>query len=413
MKKNVLYTMVSGIAKKFIVQIYPSTGKCFLDAATGLFNGLLLGGSTLVTELAVFAGDGKTMYKGVQEKVSRWLSTYDFAGRAGEWMLEEHTRYVEAYTTIAVDGSDISKEFGGKGMEGMANGYDGSRGVIARGHSFLGAVAVGSSHANVYPLHFQFTPGRKGMKPLWRETIRTIVNATKGRGIFAMDRGEDSSESISFLQSLGCQAVVRIKEFQRDVFGTGERIDRAFDEIQQKSMTLRKAKGAEIATLQWRLGYFGAWHTPLLVVKSVVKGRAIYLYVVLPAAQMAMPETFGVWAHRAAQAYMDRWQIEVFFERIKQDFSLEAARVRTFKRLRNLFYLCVLGYVFCIHHLPFASKREHLYKIIKDNMRQVSTSMQALLGNIRALIDLPRIRYISGRPRAAPRDAPLQLFLHL
>ena len=37
-------------------------------------------------------------------------------------------------TTIAMDFSDISKEFGGNGME---MGWDGSRGCTAMGHDFI------------------------------------------------------------------------------------------------------------------------------------------------------------------------------------------------------------------------------------------------------------------------------------
>ena len=40
-------------------------------------------------------------------------------------------------TTIAMDFSDISKEFGGNGMEGMEMGWDGSRGCTAMGHDFI------------------------------------------------------------------------------------------------------------------------------------------------------------------------------------------------------------------------------------------------------------------------------------
>ena len=38
-----------------------------------------------------------------------------------------------ADATIAIDFSDISKEFGGDGMEGMEMGWDGSRGCTAMG----------------------------------------------------------------------------------------------------------------------------------------------------------------------------------------------------------------------------------------------------------------------------------------
>ena len=43
----------------------------------------------------------------------------------------------------------------------------------------------------------------------------------------------------------------------------------------------------------------------------------------------------------AAQAYRKRWQIERSFKTVKHEFSLEKLRVRTFRRQRNVFSLCV------------------------------------------------------------------------
>ena len=45
----------------------------------------------------------------------------------------------------------------------------------------------------------------------------------------------------------------------------------------------------------------------------------------------------------AAQAYRNRWQIERSFETVKQEFSPEKLRVRTFRRLKNVFSLCVVA----------------------------------------------------------------------
>ena len=100
--------------------------------------------------------------------------------------------------------------------------------------------------------------------------------------------------------------------------------------------------------------------TPVLLIRSEFDGKVLYLYA-LPGREGAKDlnedaKDFTAKAKRlalaAAQAYLDRWQIETFFLRVKQDFSLENARVRTFARLKNLFYLCVLGYSFCTDVLP-------------------------------------------------------------
>jgi len=48
---------------------------------------------------------------------------YPFATPAAQWLLAHNAPRVSADTTVAVDLSDLSKQWGGKGMEGMAMGW--------------------------------------------------------------------------------------------------------------------------------------------------------------------------------------------------------------------------------------------------------------------------------------------------
>ena len=109
-------------------------------------------------------------------------------------------------------------------------------------------------------------------------------------------------------------------------------------------------------------------------------------------------------AVRAAQAYCDRWQIETAFYVMKQEFALEKARVRTFRRLENIFSLCVLAYVYATRFLRASKGFKKILKFLSDNMATISTKTRALLAGIRALVNEARIRFISGRPRKRSVD---------
>jgi hypothetical protein len=61
-------------------------------------------------------------------------------------------------TFMALDSSDISKEFGGGGME---MGHDASRGVAAMGHNVLCAAVV--TRRRAMPLCMRFLKGRHGL----------------------------------------------------------------------------------------------------------------------------------------------------------------------------------------------------------------------------------------------------------
>ena len=142
----------------------------------------------------------------------------------------------------------------------------------------------------------------------------------------------------------------------------------------------------------------------VLVVESRFDEKSIYLYVVCPDWVLESPAQMAIYAERAAQAYCDRWQIETSFFVMKQEFALEKARARTFKRLENIFSLCVLAYVYATQFLRKTKGFKKILKFLADNLGTVSSKTHALLAGIRALVKEARIRFISGRPRKRTVD---------
>ena len=179
-----------------------------------------------------------------------------------------------------------------------------------------------------------------------------------------------------------------------------------------------------MAEIRWKRGFVQWCGDPksklspvedvgVLVVESRLDGKSIWLYAVCPDGMCATDEeAFGI-AVRAAQAYCDRWQIETSFRTVKQEFALEKARVRTFRRLENIFALCILAYVFATDFLRKARGFKKVLKHLSDNMETMSMKTHALLAGIRALVNEAKLRFISGRPpKTMPRD-PMQMLLAL
>jgi len=425
MSNNVLQSDLESQTNSLATQVFPNATRPLANAANTLLNGLVKGGSTLVTDIAAYVGDARaqsgepreTMPKGLCERVSRWLEDYDFATPAAQWLLARNAPRVDNDTTLAADLSDLSKPFGGKGMEGMARGRDASRKSIAWGHTFGAVAAVAPSRQHVFPLCFAFGKGRKGENERIEEPVRAVSKATNGKGTFALDRGSDSERALTFLQTLPNRAVVRVKELQRDVFGNGKKIDAQLDAEPRVDARLFKSSGPVEAKISWRAGRLSELHdTPMLLVRSEFDGRALYLYVIPGKEDIQHklleknPKRLAV---AAAQAYLDRWQIETFFERVKQDFSLEDARVRTFKRLSNLFHLCVLGYSFITDFLPSSAVHTRMLKVFKDNSHRLAFRMQTFLSGLRTLLERPRLNFIAGRPRRRVFVPDVQMALAL
>jgi hypothetical protein len=251
-------------------QVFPGAGAVFSRAAAALFGALVARGSPLVLSIAKSLPGGRTSKKGLQEKVSGWLGRYDFATPVQRWLWNASLATVGRDTVIALDGGDLSKEFGGGGMEGMEMGYDASRGVTAMGHNLLCAAVANAPRARA--LWLRLLKGRKGLP----EAERTLLS-----DIAACDRGFDSVDFVAHAAGLSMRTVVRVKEEGRDVFGTGRSIPAGMKTAPCAETVLKSPTRRQKALVRWREGHFpdhAGRYLPVLVVSSTFDGRTLYLH---------------------------------------------------------------------------------------------------------------------------------------
>ena len=432
MESILLRNKLKSTAKSFLREVFGSGNEYEQKAREMLFLAILTQGTTILSHLAKDEGaqndycdetqekpqKRRSIRKGIQERMSRWLSKRDF--RAQEYLLSNGTRFVHDDVTIAFDQSDISKEFGGKGMEGMAKGHDGSRNVTAMGHDVIGASVVPMGRGVAIPLLVKLLKGRTGAPEQTRSLIDQIFLATGGLGQLALDRGYDSDALLCFLSERNYKAVVRVQHMKRDVFGDGLEISEAFQKEAGWDAKLVRAKGMQNARLKYKLGNFPhedkksktTSYFPVMLVSSFFDGKEIFLYVVRSSFEGLTPEDLKRLAQQAAQAYFDRWGIETFFLRVKQDYHIEDARVRTFRRLANLLSLCVLAYLFTSQYLRTQTEEyKFVMKAMKDSFHKVAAGVQSFVINLREMLHCEQIAYISGRPRKSVARDKRQLLL--
>ena len=414
---NILHNSLDVTYEDFLKSVFGMKPKPEWNALKSLFSEIVTGKSTLVSDLSkpLRENASKAECKRVQERVSGWLGNYDFVEATGGWLLKNIPEDRLDGCTFAVDFSDISKVFGGEGMEGMAMGRDGSTGEIRMGHDFICVSLVGADYPEALPVYVKLGRGRKGHDELIAEAIKAVMGRTGGRGWIVEDRGMDGAEHLRTLKRDERKAVVRVNKMDRDVFGDGLDIDASLRSARFFDAMLHVHTGDRRVKIRCKPGVVQYCKDPrskdavtenvrVLVVESRFDEKSIYLYVVCPDWVLESPAQMAIYAERAAQAYCDRWQIETSFFVMKQEFALEKARVRTFRRLENIFSLCVLAYVYATQFLRKTKGFKRILKFIADNLGTVSSKTHALLAGIRALVKEARIRFISGRPRKRTVD---------
>ena len=414
---NILKNSLDVTYEDFLKGVFGEKPKPEWNALKTLFSEIVVGKSTLVSDMSkpLRENSSKPERKRAQERVSGWLGNYDFVEATGGWLLKNIPEDRLDGCTFAVDFSDISKIFGGEGMEGMAMGRDGSTGEIRMGHDFICVSLVGADYPEALPVYVKLGRGRKGHDELIREAIKAVMERTGGKGWIVEDRGMDGAEHLWTLKRDERKAVVRVNKMDRDVFGDGLDIDVSLRSARFFDAMLHVHTGDRRVKIRCKPGVVQYCKDPrskdavtenvrVLVVESRFDEKSIYLYVVCPDWVLESPAQMAIYAERAAQAYCDRWQIETSFFVMKQEFALEKARVRTFKRLENIFSLCVLAYVYATQFLRKTKGFKKILKFIADNLGTVSSKTHALLAGIRALVKEARIRFISGRPRKRTVD---------
>ena len=414
---NILQNSLDVTYEDFLKGVFGARPKPERNALKSLFSEIVTGKSTLVSDLSkpLRENASKAEGKRVQERVSGWLGNYDFVEATGGWLLKNIPEDRLDGCTFAVDFSDISKVFGGEGMEGMAMGRDGSTGEIRMGHDFICVSLVGADYPEALPVYVKLGRGRKSHDELIREAIAAVMGRTGGKGWIVEDRGMDGAEHLRTLKRDERKAVVRVNKMDRDVFGDGLRIDVSLQSAKFFDAMLHVHTGDRRVKIRCKPGVVQYCKDPrskdavtedvgVLVVESRFDEKSIYLYIVCPDWVLKSPAQMAIYAERAAQAYCDRWQIETSFFVMKQEFALEKARVRTFRRLENIFSLCVLAYVYATQFLRKTKGFKKILKFLADNLGTVSSKTHALLAGIRALVKEARIRFISGRPRKRTVD---------
>ena len=424
MDKDTLKADIESACCEFVDVFFSGAmGACAVRQVKFLLSGVVEHGTTLVSALARGLRPGmRAAPKKQRETVSRQLGKLDILPALQARLCADVALPWDA--PVAVDCSDLSKGFGGEGMEGMEWGHDGSTGGNSMGHLFVTAALVPGASGPARPFWMKLSRGKHGAPDLVAEAVRKVGELSGKKAVDIIDRGGDGIPTLRVLLNEGHRAIVRIAKLDRDVFGTGQRIDEGLAANRRCRCVLKRNSGkTQDAFVRWRLGFVdigdGKSGRPeyrrVLVVESHFNGKSLYFYRT-PGETELRGDTppaavLRGLAVQTAQLYLQRWQIETSFLRVKQDFGLEDARVRTFRRLENLFALCYMAYHFVQFHMPQCGRYRRFVKVVKDNFEAVSMRAEVMLANLRTLLRESFLRLITGRPRkkTQPDAFPLQL----
>lgn len=269
-----------------------------------------------------------------ENRLSRQLQSEDLTQRINSVLIADSQWRIKDDTVLALDLSDVHKPFAKK-MEGLAKVWDGSKGEPADGYWLCEVIAAQVDKEALVPLYSELyshkVAGFESENEQILKAIRMVSAKTKGRGIWAMDRGCDRHILVEELGRLKQSFVIRLRGDRHftDPYGHERKIPnlvRSIKYTEHYQISIDREGCQENVRVQ--LGtkenlFIEGVEVRLIVIKGF--GRE----------PMLLMSNVDKSARQILEIYLTRWKCEEAFRFLKHEYHLEDVRVRRYQSIRN------------------------------------------------------------------------------
>lgn len=362
-------------------------------AIAEVVRGLLTKGEPILTHLAQNA---EISAKKQAEKYSYHLGNVELTDAVEDLALRKVVSTMRKNTVIAYDCTDINKDEAEE-MENMGGIWDGSEGKGGQGYELHG---VG---VNGILLALRVHNDNTNTMPQTRlSVVKRIVAVLGARGIWALDRGNDSLSFYHDLRHiLNVRFIARARENRNVVLvKTGEHV--SLQSLQE---------GRHAVHLMGRKQNTIDPDVYLLVVKRLRKNQQpIRLLTNLRWEEFSDAQIVTM--------YLKRWGIENIFRSGKVCFGLEKVRVLSFQKLKNLVALVQLVLVLSAHLFRVLQKSTYTLVVALVQVYKLFLTQYSLYMNYDSFVrflrqSLPPLIHRERAPPMQPRLFSPQIMLQL
>ncbi len=375
--------MVHQLGVKLRVQMHHFSGK--LCAGWGkvagrfveeMIYGINARGSVRLSEVARSLVEETSLKKRI-DRLSRNLGRRELADEIGRSVLAQAAVKIKEDTLLIIDPTDIVKKYARK-MEYLAKIRDASNKELGLGYWINTVVAIENGSSEILPLihrlYSQDAHDFVSENHEILESMKTVYEATGGRGIFVIDRGGDRRSLYKgALNNDKPRRFIIRQRGDRHLLYKGkltETLELAeICKTPYAETVLKEKAGKERAYII----HFGSVPVrlpehpdkPLWLV--VAKGFGRKPLMLLTTEPMRRNRKVLWWV---IQAYLTRWRVEDTIRFIKQSYNLEDIRVMTYRRLKNMAALVLAASFFTAVHIGYRAKVEILaLHVLKASQR--------------------------------------------
>jgi len=315
-----------------------------------------------------------------ENRLSRQTKKSDLTNHIIHSLIGNGASRIKDDTVLAIDISDITKEYTFK-MEHLASVRDGSTGEIKKGYWLLGILAADVRGERLTPLfttlYSQNADDFESENTQIMGAIDSVREATKEKGIWAMDRGGDRKCLIYGLLQRLCRFAIRLN-------GDRNLIDRYGNTRRAVAIAngLRCRENIEVMVEEPE----GKVKHRVWVGSTNVKlpGRKESLTLVVVKGfgnkpMMLLTNVEDKTAQEIIEIYLTRWKCDESYRFLKTSYNLEDVRVRSYVGLRNIVVFLLAVFYFLA--------------VILGERFQVSILVKKILEKAKRFFQIPEFKF--------------------
>jgi hypothetical protein len=270
-----------------------------------------------------------------ENRLTRHLATEDLTDILNGNLLKESGKRIRKDTVLAIDLSDIRKDFAKK-MENMDGIWDGSKKEKAKGYWICEIVGAEVDGNDVTPLYSeaysQSADDFESENIQILNAVEKVYAATKGNGILTMDRGGARPEIVVNIDKKRHDFVIRMRGDRHIMDCRGNK--------QSLAELARKTRCP--VEHEMEVNKDGSTHnyTACLGARKNVLYAGVKLNIVVVRGfgddEMILATNTNKTEKEVLEIYLTRWKCEESFRFLKNEYNLEDVRVRSYVAIRNV-----------------------------------------------------------------------------
>lgn len=304
--------------------------------------GMLMTGSSNINLIAGKFKESSAV-KHTIKRLQRMLLNSQILRLANKLSLGESLKRICSETILALDGGDITHQYGKK-FEKSSKVRDGSSGKFRLGYWLNQISGYNPSTRETFPiLLYIYSVLESGFKSANNETFKIAENLVEkigGLGLWVIDRGYDGGEVLKYFLSRNLNFMLRMK-ITRNVIFKGESIN-----------IFKLAKKINRRTEYNDNACFGSYKVQLEL-KKVKYDLTLICYKDKRNKKPIIFLTNG-WIKstkelkRRIRGYFYRWGVEECYRFEKQGFGIEKSKTRNYERIKTLLGLTIISWLILI-----------------------------------------------------------------